>query len=248
MSLIIIYKSLLSWNNNQRLLFIKMDTRWKHPWTSMVCGPTGCGKTFFVKRFFRNMDAMSDTKFDRILFYYSEWQSSYTEYGNNVEFHEGLPRNDDYVNDPRPKLIVIDDLMREASDNAVIDLFTKGSHHKNLSVIFITQNLFHQGRGMRDISLNANYIVVFKNPRDRAQIQHLARQVYPENIKFLWEVYNDATSIAHGYLLLDLKQSTPENCRLRAHIFPDDKYQYVYVPRKEIKIGNITREIPIIRI
>jgi len=56
----------------------------------MVCGPTGCSKTFFVKRFFRNMDAMNDTKFDRILFYYSEWQSIYTEYGNNVEFHEGL--------------------------------------------------------------------------------------------------------------------------------------------------------------
>ena len=152
-----------------------MDTRWKHPWTSMICGPTGCGKTFFVKRFFRNIDTMSDTKFDRILFYYSEWQPSYTEYGDNVEFREGLPRNDDYVNDLRPKLIVIDDLMREASDNAVVDLFTKGSHHKNISVIFITQNLFHQGRGMRDISLNANYIVVFKNPRDRAQIQHLAR-------------------------------------------------------------------------
>jgi len=29
-----------------------MDTRLKHPWISMVCGPTGCGKTFFVKRFF----------------------------------------------------------------------------------------------------------------------------------------------------------------------------------------------------
>jgi len=65
--------------------------------------------------------------------------------------------------------------MRETSDNAVIDLFSKGSHHKNLSVIFITQNLFHQYRGMQDISLNSNYIVVFKNPRDRAQIQHLVR-------------------------------------------------------------------------
>jgi len=45
--------------------------------------------------------------------------------GNNVEFHESLFRNDDYVNDSRPKLIVIDDLMRETSDSVVIDLFTK---------------------------------------------------------------------------------------------------------------------------
>lgn len=179
------------------------------------------------------MSDMTDTKFDRILFYYSEWQPGYIEYGDNVEFHEGLPQNIDYSSDPRPKLVIIDDLMREASNNTVIDLFTKGSHHKNLSVIFITQNLFHQGRGMRDISLNANYIVIFKNPRDRAQIRHLAQQVCPENTKFLQEVYNDATTIPHGYLLLDLKQSTPDNCRFRTSIFPDDEYQYVYIPRKK---------------
>ncbi|XP_039313836.1 uncharacterized protein LOC120359655 isoform X1 [Solenopsis invicta] len=174
--------------------------------------------------------------------------AGYTEYGDNVEFRESLPRNDDYADDPRPKLIVIDDLMREASDNSVIDLFTKGSHHKNLSVIFITQNLFHQGRGMRDISLNANYIVAFKNPRDRAQIQHLARQVYSENTRFLWEVYNDTTTPAHGYLLLNLKQSTPESCRFCTHIFPDVKYQHVYIPRKKLKDRSTAQEISIIRI
>jgi hypothetical protein len=27
----------------------------------------------------------------------------------------------------------------------VCDLFTKGSHHRNISVVLITQNLFHQG-------------------------------------------------------------------------------------------------------
>ena len=225
-----------------------MDARWKHPWTSMVCGPTGCGKTFFVKRFLRCIDVMSDTKFDRILFYYSEWQSGYVEYGDHVEFHEGLPQNIDYNDDPRPKLVIIDDLMREASNNTVIDLFTKGSHHKNLSVIFITQNLFHQGRGMRDISLNANYIVIFKNPRDRAQIRHLAQQVFPENTRFLQEIYNDATSMPHGYLLLDLKQSTPDNCRFRTSIFPDDTCQYVYVPRKEIKGSYTERRTPVIRL
>ena len=94
---------------------------------------------------------------------------------NIIEFCEGLPRPEDYSNDPlSPKLVIIDDLMRESSScDAIVDLFTKDSHHKNLSVILISQNLFHQGQ--RNISLNANYIVVFKNPRDRAQIRHLAR-------------------------------------------------------------------------
>lgn len=208
-----------------------MDTRWKHPFTSMVCGPTGCGKTVFVKKFLLHIAQMCDTEIERVFFYYSEWQSGYREYGGGIEFREGLPCSRDYADDPRAKLIIIDDLMREASGNVVVDLFTKGSHHRNLSVIYITQNIFHQGRGQRDISLNASYIVIFKNPRDRAQIQHLSRQICPQNPKFLQEAYRDATAQPHGYLLLDLKQATPEEYRFRTSIFPDDTIQYAYIPR-----------------
>ena len=205
---------------------------------------------------------MSDVCFERILFYYAEWQEAYRRlqydtrikeqpWGcsdtktarkkNIIEFREGLPRPEDYSNDPlSPKLVIIDDLMRESSScDAIVDLFTKGSHHKNLSVILISQNLFHQGRGQRDISLNANYIVVFKNPRDRAQIRHLARQVYPDDPKFLEEAYYDATSRPHGYLLLDLKQSTPDEYRFRTCIFPEDMYHYVYVPRRSFSNGYV---------
>jgi len=118
----------------------------------------------------------------------------------------------------------------------IVDLFIKGSHHKNLSVILISQNLFHQGREQRDISLNANYRVIFKNPRNRAQIRHLARQVYSDDPKFLEEVYYD-TSRPHGYLLPDLKQSIPNEYRFRMCIFPDDTTHYVYVPRRSFSSG-----------
>lgn len=214
-----------------------------------------------MKTFLQHLSLMSDVSFERVLFYYAEWQEAYrqlqcdtrndraTEYDgvtrmkkkNIIEFHEGLPRVEDYSNDPHcPKLVIIDDLMRESSSSdAIVDLFTKGSHHKNLSVILISQNLFHQGRGQRDISLNANYIVVFKNPRDRAQIRHLARQVYPDDPKFLEEAYYDATSRPHGYLLLDLKQSTPDEYRFRTCIFPGDTPHYVYVSRKSFSRGPV---------
>jgi len=252
-----------------------MDVRWKHPWTSI--GPTGCGKTIFVKIFLRYLSTMSDARFERVLFYYAGRQDAYrqlqyhacvvkekekregggrgggggggekvtqdcvgvTKKKNIIEFHEGLPCPEDYSSDPlSPKLVIIDDLMRESSSSEV-DLFTKGSHHKNLSVILISQNLFHQERGQRDISLNANYIVVFKNPRDRAQIRHLARQVYPDDPKFLEVAYYDATSRPHGYLLLDLKQSTPDEYRFRTCIFPNDTTHYVYVPRRSFSSGYI---------
>lgn len=214
-----------------------MDTRWKHPWTALIAGPTGAGKTVFIQNFIKNIGTLSDTVFDRIILYYAEWQSAYKELGTfGVEFREGLPQLDEFRNDSSPKLIILDDLMHEStsSDQTVVQLFTKGSHHRNLSVFFLTQNLFHQGRGQRDISLNANYIVLFKNPRDKAQIQHLARQIYPENPLFLQESYRDATALAHGYLVLDLKQSTPDNCRLRANIFSEGRLpEIAYVPKKK---------------
>ena len=47
---------------------------------------------------------------------------------------------------PREKhLIILDDLMDE-TDQMVASLFTKKCHHKNISVMYIVQNLFHRGK------------------------------------------------------------------------------------------------------
>ena len=206
-----------------------VDVKWKHPFAAIIAGPSGCGKTQFVLKFLKYVNVMCSIKFHEIIWYYAEWQSWYNKYPY-IHFEEGLPNIS--FQDTNPRLVIIDDLMRE-SNASVVDLFTKGCHHKNISVFFLSQNLFHQGRGQRDISLNAHYIVYFKNPRDKAQIQHLARQLCPENVKFIQEAYNDATSKAHGYLLIDLKQNTPDELRFRTTIFPSDENHIVYVPKKQ---------------
>jgi hypothetical protein len=207
-----------------------MDLRWKHPFTAIVAGPSGSGKSHFVARFIKHIDEMcGDTRFEKVYWHHSPGLRPLGDSsGGKVQYREGLPNMEDFEGNA-PNLIIVDDMMRE-SDGSVVDLFTKGSHHKNISVFFITQNLFHQGRGQRDISLNAHYIVCFKNPRDRAQIRHLARQVYPEESRFIEEAYADATRTPHGYLVLDLKQSTPDEARVRTSIFPDDPTKYVYIP------------------
>jgi hypothetical protein len=50
------------------------------------------------------------------------------------------------------------------------------------------------------------------------------------------EAFQDATAKPHGYLLIDLKQSTPEHLRLRTNILPKQELA-VYVNRREYK-GN----------
>jgi len=126
-----------------------------------------------------------------------------------------------------PSLVILDDLLTDVYSKQVCALFTRGSHHRNLSVILITQNLFHQGRFCRDISLNAHYTVAFKNVRDKKQFMYLASQVYPEDSVGLYNAYLDAIKEAYGYMVLDLTQNTNDGLRFRSHIFPDEDHPFV---------------------
>ena len=106
------------------------------------------------------------------------------------------------------------------------DLFTKKSHHMNTSVLYLVQNLFPNNKDNRTISLNSQYMVVFKNRRDASQMTQLARQMYQGLVKLVQGVLKDVTSIPYGYLLVYLKQHTPEDMRLRT-----TGVQYVYLPK-----------------
>jgi hypothetical protein len=87
---------------------------------------------------------------------YGVSENNATYHLKNVLFVKGVP---DFENPENvPTLIVLDDLMDSAYSTKVRELFTKGSHHRNISLVLITQNLFHQSPSSRDISLNSKYI------------------------------------------------------------------------------------------
>ena len=75
----------------------------------------------------------------------------------------------------------------------------ESSRHWNISVILITQNMFHQAKHCRDISLNAKYLIILKNVRDRSLFSRLA-QVYHNHSVDLYESYLDAAAKLHGIL------------------------------------------------
>ena len=81
------------------------------------------------------------------------------------------------------------------------------------------QNLFYKGKENPTMSLNSQYIVLFKNPRDRQQIAMLARQMYPGNANKLLKAYEKAVSVPYGSLILNPKQTTPESRRFQTDIF-----------------------------
>ena len=139
----------------------------------------------------------------------------------NVRYNEGVPEDFGSANG-EPCIVMLDDLLTDVYSKQMCELFTRGSHHSNISVILITQNLFHQGRFCGDNSLNAHYILALKNVRDKKEFMYLAGHVYPEDSLGLYNAYLNATQEPYGYLLLDLTKSTNDGLRFRKkNIFPN---------------------------
>ena len=199
--------------------------RFERPFTSMIAGMTGSGKTAWFGSLLQQALETIYPSPERIVWCYSQWQPAYTQMlvaMLHIEFVKGIPtalEQDSYFDVNKRNLIVFD----ASKDKRIVNLFTRGSHHRNLSVIYIVQNLFHQGKGSRSISLNSHYLVLFKNPRDKLQILTLAKQMYPGQTDFFLNQYEEAVKRPFGYLLIDLKTTTQDNCRLRTNVLPSEE-------------------------
>lgn len=212
------------------------SARLQHPFSMIVTGPSNSGKSFFVSDLISNADKILSVKIDNIVYIYSCWQRLFDELLKirPINFIQGLPASladDSILPVSANNLLILDDLMNEACNNIEVqNVFTQYVHHRNLSCIYLMQNLFIQGKASRTISLNTNYMVIFKNSRDSYQISLLARQMYPRNTGYFLQAFVDATSRPYGYLLIDFKAMTPDCFRLRTDILSD--HQVVYVPKK----------------
>jgi hypothetical protein len=72
---------------------------------------------------------------------------------------------------------VLDDQMENRNahkrgTDSVVKFFTQGSNHRNMTGVYIVQNLFNQDKSMRTVSLNADYIIVLKNPETEHKYKH----------------------------------------------------------------------------
>lgn len=192
----------------------------KHPSNILIAGPSGSGKTQFVKKLVEWKDTLFDPAPQKVVWIYKEWQPAYTlltESVDNILFLNGIPtQEEDIVADPSvPHLVIFDDML--GKDEEEIKLwFTRKGHHRKASVVYITQNLYDQTKANRTISLNAHYLVLFKNPRDKQQVDTLSRQL---RTPWLNHAFDDATKEPFGYLLVDLKPYTPEHLRFRTDLF-----------------------------
>ena len=214
--------------------------KYVHPFSMMLAGGRRTGKTHFTKTLLeRNDELISSPPLDTIVWFYGAHQDDTFDLlgdvlrakGQHVEFIDSLPPDrtvqDVVLEMPGDrKLIVLDDLMEKASNRSdVAALFTHG-RHENVSIMFLSQNFFHKSKHARDMSLNIDYAVLFKNTRNPSMVTHLGQQM--GNAKFLKQAYDDATANAWSHLFIDMRSDTLEALRYRSNVLGD--MQTVYQP------------------
>ena len=83
---------------------------------------------------------------EKILYFYGQWHYEVRKHEKKVVFQERMLTREELFDSEKTKpghyLLIIEDLLDPEDAHLVRDLFIKGSHHVNISVILLTQNLF----------------------------------------------------------------------------------------------------------
>jgi len=128
-------------NHNEIDLFV-----FKHPFTCILAGPSKSGKTTLIQKILNQNSVLIDKPPTKIVYCYSVWQPIFDylqlQEDPKIEFNKGLPDFDQFDSNEN-NLLVLDDLMQECGqDDSICKMFTVDSHHKNVSVFFLVQNIF----------------------------------------------------------------------------------------------------------
>ena len=172
----------------------------QHPFTLMAIEPTFSGKSCWMNRLLIPAKTMINPAPERIIWCYRRLQPLFSEVQSTIKnrlFLQGLSENmndDSFIDTRYPSVIAIDDLMRDATNSKdVCELFVDGSNHRHISITCILQNGFSKGKENRTMSINTQYIVLFKNPRDQIGPAILTRQMYPSHPKKFMFNHTEAT-------------------------------------------------------
>ena len=200
--------------------------RFHTPSSILVVGPSGCGKTHFTERLLLNNTDLFESPPQAIHYCYGAWQDGFVRMKKGgVIFHEGIPETESLSQwFPQGRYIGV----RRSHGRRK----WRQTHHQNITVLYLCQDMFPTGKYAKSISRNAHYVVVFKNPRDQLGIRNLLLQSFPTEWKDVLEVFRQTTSRPFGYMVLDLHPASSDDVRLLSHILKDEGWTHCHQKKK----------------
>ena len=119
----------------------------RQPASVIIAGPSGSGKSELVQNLLREKKLYYPPP-QKMVYCYDRWQPRFDRMKKHskVIFYKGLPPEGALVKWFKPEhhgILILDDLMEESgNDKRVLDLFTKDSHHRGITALHLTQDLF----------------------------------------------------------------------------------------------------------
>lgn len=215
--------------------------------THLLVGPSASGKTFRMSQILRlkNVIIEEGASIKNVVFCYAAWQPEYQklkEHGFVTKWVDKMPTNDEFISLTQPfmdkggSICVIDDFMSEINKE-LDEIVRVTSRHMKTSTFILFQSLFPTHKLARQISLNVKFLHIHKNPRENAQIQYLARQLLPQDPKWIVEAYHEATKQPYSCFLIDLTQERESHLRFRSHYLPSEAPMRLWVSSRENQIS-----------
>ena len=118
--------------NHEEKEVIDFDPRLQGPFTCLVAGPTGCGKTQLIFKLMDNADQLITPPVHNIVYCYGQWQNEFKQFENKVTFHEGLILREQLFpvtpqeSSTQHTLLIIDDLLDKEDTSLVRDISLRG--------------------------------------------------------------------------------------------------------------------------
>jgi hypothetical protein len=134
----------------------------------LISGGRRIGKTHFTKTLLIRNNEFIIPKVDHIFLFYAPYQPiafhELKENVANVEIVRGLLEEDILDTIQKcygRKLVIVDDLIEEASNRSDVKHLFTSSRHEDVSVKLLVQNLYHKAKHLREISHNLHISYIF---------------------------------------------------------------------------------------
>lgn len=198
----------------------------------LVIGGSNKGKSTLVRAIARDRNTIFNVNSRLVLWCYNAIESVSPELQKaaDVVLHHGLPTMEEVRKYKHLKpLVVVDDLMVQMKSSPEMEkLVTIATHHYDCQLIILLHTVFY-GATIRNLRLQASYIILFKNNSDKQSVVCMGNQLMPKNSKTFLEIYDEATKEPYSYLFIDLYKECPDELMFRSNVLPRG-VTYVFVP------------------
>ena len=115
----------------------------KSPFTAIISGASGTGKTEWIKKLLKYKEPLIDPKPTHVLYCYGEINPYIIKLKHDgIELFNGIPTKADILQRPSGLLNILDDLIKDIDPKFLEILYTRGSHNWKISVITVTLLMF----------------------------------------------------------------------------------------------------------